>query len=314
MGRFDRKRLGALLVVVTGVAAGGLLWVGGTTAVTTRDFTIASSSPVNWTVAAPGTTLHARAYLPRAYQNGSATRPGALLFHGLGRTLEDNDHVARLLVARGVACLSLSFRGHGRSSGIFPTGDLSQRNLTWGDALGAYRALRALGGVNASRVVAIGTSMGGGAALYLGVQGLVPRVVGWYPAVAYAVGTLPLYSYNLTYPGARGLILAGTADAVASCRPELVTRFADHNPGVTVTWLEGATHTDSRFYLACVATTLDWLAEAAYGTTPPPLDDLYHAGWLGAGVAAVFAGVGLAWGLALGIKRVKRRSTPRAPS
>ena len=94
----------------------------GISAVQTQNFFIHPSDPINWTQQDPTIQLQTRMYFPPFFSSQNHY-PGIFLFHGVTRSLEDNDYFARQLAQEGVVCLAISFRGHGLSNGTFPVDD-----------------------------------------------------------------------------------------------------------------------------------------------------------------------------------------------
>jgi dienelactone hydrolase len=202
-------------------------------------------------------SLHGRIYYPIGFQSGEKY-PAILLFHGVNRDLNDNDHIARLLVSEGYLCFSITFHGHGQSNGTFPKTDGNRYNESFADALGAYRYLSEFQFIDQERIYAIGTSLGGAVSIFLAVCGLVQEFVGWYPAIGITWGSQPLYNYTLPNPSITGLLLVGTADECGVCVPEYNSIFLSLNEQVQIHWLDGAMHTDGRFYSECVKMTQEW--------------------------------------------------------
>ena len=206
-----------VVISLVGCPLAILLYYSGIQSITTSEVFFNSSNPFNWEQEDKTIQLHGRWYFPRGIQTTehlSANRniPIVFMFHGVTRTLEDNDYFARLLAGMGISTFSIDFRGHGLSNGTFPKDDGTQYNLTFGDALGAYRYVVSKLDITKDRLLVHGTSLGGGASLFLALSGLVPQFLVWYPATAYLMGNIPLYMQNGSDPLFMGLILAGTAD------------------------------------------------------------------------------------------------------
>ena len=71
----------------------------GISAVQTQNFFIHPSDPINWTQQDPTIQLQTRMYFPPFFSSQNHY-PGIFLFHGVTRSLEDNDYFARQLVRR----------------------------------------------------------------------------------------------------------------------------------------------------------------------------------------------------------------------
>lgn len=226
--------------------------------INTEDVLFYSSLPDAWQQIDTNITLHGRFYYPQRF-NASNQYHTLIMFHGLTGNLENNDHFARILAQNQILCFSIDFRGHGQSTGSFPFENGLLYNATFGDVMGVYRYLQNLSYFNASKAAVLGMSLGGGAALYMALTGLIPKFVLWYPGTAYIWGSSPLYQHNATSSGFAGLIFVGTADECVRCKPEYVTQFASRHATVQVYWLEGATHGDSRFYDETVEVSTQYL-------------------------------------------------------
>nr|MDO8119680.1 alpha/beta hydrolase [Candidatus Sigynarchaeota archaeon] len=228
--------------------------------VKTEDISIAPSDPLDHTIVNDTISLHGRLYYPPCF-SPSGMYPGVVLFHGVTRTLEDCHDTARRLASKGCVCLSISFHGHGLSSGTFPS-DGRFYNESFGDANGAYRYLHNLSFIDKTRLGSVGHSMGGGAGIFLALQGLVPEFVAWYPATAYLWIDTPLYQHVGTDPGFAGYIIQGTNDTCSRCLPNFTMYFVDANNGkVNVTWVEGGVHGATAFdYPFYVQETIAWFA------------------------------------------------------
>ena len=87
-----------------------------------------------------------------------------LLFHGNGGNIGDRVALAALLAAAGLDVLLFDYRGYGRSSGR------PGEHGTYRDARAALAGLRELPGVDRSRVLYLGESLGGGVAVELALE------------------------------------------------------------------------------------------------------------------------------------------------
>jgi dienelactone hydrolase len=255
-----RQKVGFLILIVLGTSSLGVgIWYFGFYYTRTEETYIFSSNVDNWTQIDTSIALHTRIYFPFNF-NAQKQYPTLLLFHGLGRDLEDNDYFARKLTHRNFLCICISFRGHGQSNGTFTTNG-SMFASYFPDALGAYRYARNQSFVDPDFIFSYGSSLGGAAAIFLGLQDLVQGFIAWYPAIGIEWHNQPLSNYTIPDSTIQGLILAGTKDTCNRCLPEFNEAFISKNPQIQLNWLQGAEHTDSRFFLQCVSTTLDWLSD-----------------------------------------------------
>ena len=199
---------------------------------------------------------------------------------------------------------SISFRGHGSSEGEFDV-ETTNANVTYGDGLGAYRYLTEQSFVDPNKIMAHGTSMGGGVSVYLALNNLTSIFVVWYPALGYIWGNTPLYQYNLTKTAYKGYILAGTADECGSCLPAYNQEFIENNPTVDIFWLQGATHTDSSFFFQCIDLSTQYISDSWNILPSNWLQDIYINGILAAIVASIVILLDISWII---IHKFKKRS------
>lgn len=193
-------------------------------------------------------------------ENTLKEHPAVVLFHGLTRSMADLDEIARKLGDLGYICLTIDFRGHGKSTGEFPFNDPGQYNVSFYDALGAYMFLSNISAVNNSYIYSFGHSMGGGAALFLALENFTRGFCVWYPASAYVLRNAPLYSYVSDSPIFHGYIIQGTEDECTRCNPEYTQLFVDNNnPNVELKWIEGGKHGASPLeWPIYVDSTINW--------------------------------------------------------
>jgi dienelactone hydrolase len=263
------KALAFLVILATQAGVVALVFAAPWSAVTTESVFFAASSPTTWDEQDPAVELHGRFYYPPSYDPESEVEyPGVLLFHGAGRTLEDNHRWALELASRGAVCLGIDFRGHGDSGGDFNLADGTTYNVTFGDANGAYRHLLGAARVNSSRVAALGHSLGGGASYFLAVTERVNRVVLFYPGSAYVLGSTPLYELSAP-PGTRGLILQSLDDDCGRCNPDYTRQIVGTNPGIEVTWFDGDGHGMGTHYWQYVDLSIAWLTSELCLREPP---------------------------------------------
>ena len=253
------KSVSLIVLIVFNViivsAAIGLSIYKGSAYQKTRQF-IHPVKPEDWQTEDKTIYLYSETHYPLGYEN-TKKYPTILLFHGMTRTLEDYDHLVKELTSRGILCFLIDFRGHGKSTGEFPKEDLL-RNVTFGDSMGAFRYMVKHPNADPDNILALGTSMGGGNSMFLAIANATNKFVLWYPGVAYILGDKPLYQHNLAVSNPQALIIVGTEDECGNCKPSYVQTFADNN-NLQITWFEGATHTDSRYYSDAVAATLKFL-------------------------------------------------------
>ncbi len=274
-----------------------------------EDVSIAPSDPFDCTVVNDTISLHGRLYYPPGF-SPSSKYPGVVLFHGVTRTLEDCHDTARRLAAKGCVCLSISFHGHGMSSGAFPS-DGRFYNASFGDANGAYRYLHDLSFIDTTRLGSVGHSMGGGAAIFLALQGLVPEFVAWYPATAYMWIATPLYQQVGMDPAFAGYIIQGTNDTCGRCLPNFTTYFVNANAGkVNVTWVEGGVHgataIDYPFY---VQETITWFASRwDLNDVVPEFMAWLRPEYILLGGLAVIGIVDIAWACSLAVRKRTREA------
>lgn len=233
----------------------------------------------DWAIEDPSILLNGRMYYPPQF-SAEYKYPIVLLFHGVGRSLEDNDYLARKLAKSGIIAFAISFRGHGNSNGIFDKNDGTHYNITFGDALGTYRFVHNFSYIDQQRIIAYGISLGGGASVFLALSDLVPKFVVAFPALAYIMGTTLLYLHNSTNPSFNGYIMAGSADECTRCLPEYVEIFTQNNPSIKLTWFMGASHTDSRFWSESIELALTWISETLNISLPSQLELWYGSGYI----------------------------------
>ncbi|HZB23936.1 MAG TPA: alpha/beta fold hydrolase [Gaiellaceae bacterium] len=112
-----------------------------------------------------GVGLATTLYVPVTHGERS---PAVMLFHGLGGNRQSLDRVATLLAQRGYIALSVDFRGHGQSGGLFTAIgarellDIARLREAW---------LPTNAPVDGDKVGAWGISLGGGAALRAAGEG-----------------------------------------------------------------------------------------------------------------------------------------------
>ena len=209
----------------------------------------------DWQTEDDSITLYGEIHYPFGF-NTNVVYPSVLLFHGYGRSLNDYSVFIKDLNQRGILCFAIDFRGFGKSTGTFPS-DGALYNASFGDAMAAFQYLRSHPNVNKSNIVALGTSLGAGSSLFLAVMNQTNKFVLWYPAVDYYLGNKLLFEYDLPFSNAQALIMVGTEDECTRCKPQDVQYFVDRN-GLEIYWLQGARHTDSRYYQEVVSHTLNW--------------------------------------------------------
>lgn len=199
--------------------------------------------------------IHGRINFPIFFRE-ARKYPCVLLFHGMGRTLNDHQYLVSRLTTMGIVCFSIDFRGHGESTGEFsePT------NKTFQDALGALKYVESLEYVNQDQKLAFGISMGAGNSLFLALNDLVSAFVLSFPAIGYFWGDSPLYMQTIDNSDIEGLLMAGTMDECGVCLPEYDQIFSDNNLQIDIHWFQGATHCDSNFWLESMERTIAFIS------------------------------------------------------
>ncbi len=222
-------------------------------------------SSEDWLTEDTSITLYGEIHYPNGF-NRSARYPGVVLFHGYGRSLNDYLSFISELTQRGILCFAIDFRGFGRSSGTFPS-DGKYYNASFGDAMAAIQYLKMHPNSDPGNIVALGTSLGGGASIFLAIMNQTNKFVAWYPAVGYYLGEKSLFEYHLPFSDGHSLIMVGTDDECTRCKPSDVQHFAENNH-LEIYWLQGAKHTDSRYYQEVVGRTLEWIERLWNLSTP----------------------------------------------
>ncbi|MHA1849500.1 MAG: alpha/beta hydrolase [Promethearchaeota archaeon] len=255
--------------------------------------------------------IHGRWYYPFNF-NSKNIYPAIILFHGYGRTLEDHDYIATQIAQMGIIAFSIDFRGHGLSNGTFPFDNGNLINITFQDAIASVQYLKSFSFVETSKIMALGISMGGGTSVFLAINENVPYFIAWYPALAYIDGNTPLHEKNLTSYTISGLILAGTEDECTRCNPLYDQEFSEHNEQVTLHLLEGAHHTDDRFFLECVSISLNHVKSIWNVPLPNTLQTWYIKGYVGIAIALFPAFNAMIFGLYMLIKKLKSKLMKKA--
>ena len=257
----------------------------------------------DWTRKDSSISIHGRLYLPPEFSPGSSY-PAVILFHGVTRTIEDNNFLSKKLAEMGIVVFSASYRGHGKSGGTFPMTDGDKYDLCFRDALGAYGYVKTIPYIDQRRMISYGNSLGGAAAVFLALKDLVPKFVATFPALSYNMENSPIYLHKSRNTEFEGYIMAGTADACIWCLPQYVKEFARNNPSVEIHWLEGAIHTDSRFWLESMTHARSWIARKLQISEHSLFYDWYYSGYAGVSLAGVTGIIDL---IVLGIKLARFR-------
>ena len=124
------------------------------------------------------------------------TRAAVVLLHGSHGTRADTEGHLRMLVRAGFAVLSFDARGHGQSDG--ETNALGWRGAS--DVAGAVTFLRRQPHVDATRIAALGLSMGAEEALRAAASGVPLAAVVADGAGASTLGDQRLASHGLSAP------------------------------------------------------------------------------------------------------------------
>lgn len=300
-----------LIFNLTGLSSAGILWSLSKTKYTTEEVYFNPSFVNDWTSPDTSLLLHGRLYIPRNHSFHSSF-PVVLMFHGVNRTLEDNDSLAKKLVSMEVAVFSITYRGHGKSSGTFPTLDGNKYDVSFGDALGAYRYVRGLTYIDPKRIMAFGNSLGGGAAVFLAVSNLTPKFVATFPAMSYQLAGKPLYLHKVPGTELEGLIMAGTKDECFWCYPEYVNKFKEINPSVELKWFEGAVHTDGRFWTESITLAHSWFAKTLKISENSILKNWLYSGYSGLTLAAIILIIDLVIAMIKLFKNGRLKKNPAA--
>jgi dienelactone hydrolase len=177
--------------------------------------------------------------------HGCLTNPDAVggsvvLVHGFGRAGTDWEPLAARLKAHNVRTLTVDLRGHGLSSGRFPTEHPDSFGVAANDVRGAIQWLLVQPGVDSTRMVLVGASLGGGAVIANALERGGTRFVAWYPGLTYLFRGDSLV--NLGSHNVGGLIIQGASDTHPRANPRLTTRFLARNPQIGVIWIPGGRH------------------------------------------------------------------------
>lgn len=250
------------------------------------------SDPENYLEVDSTFQLAGTLYYPLNFDD-SKIYPAVMLFHGLTGNRGHCADLAVALQAEGFVCLTIDFRGHGESGGSFPFETPSQYNATFGDANGAYRFLTSKHFVDESAISAFGMSLGGGAALFMSITGIVSTLCAWYPGSAYILNNTPLYQHEVNNTLKGGYIIQGTDDECSRCSPTYTQAFVNTNSEkISVTWVEGGTHGTSMDYPFYKSETVAFLSEANEITGLNLFEKIiyYHyTPWISLGGTLVFA-------------------------
>ena len=236
------------------------------------------------TFVSEGVRCAVRVYRPAASDSAPSVRPVIVMGHGFGgvRALRLYSYAERF-VADGYVVVVFDYRGFGESEGS-PRQllDVGMQHQDWRAALGFARSLP---GVDPGRVVAWGTSFGGGHVITLAGKGekleaiiaQVPHVSG--PAAVRATGLAP--SLRVIRLGIRDQIAAllGRAPvyvpAVGEPGSTAVMTTPDAVPGLTRQAEEsGITEDDYPYYVAArITLKIGFYSPARYasGVTCPAL-------------------------------------------
>ena len=291
-----------------GLGSAGVLANYGKKNYTTEEVYFNPSFVNDWTSVDTSIKLHGRLYLPRNHSFYSKF-PAVIMFHGVNRTLEDNDGLAKKLVNMGIVAFSITYRGHGKSEGTFPKLDGNRYDECFGDALGTYRYVRALTYVDPKRIISFGNSLGGGAAVYLAMSNLTPKFVATFPALSYPLAGKPLYLHKGPSPEFEGLIMAGTEDECFWCYPEYVNKIKEINPSIELKWFQDAVHTDGRFWTESITLANSWISKTLKTSENSVINDWLYSGYFGYALAALIVLIDLAVAL---IKLIQFRRLRKA--
>ena len=300
-----------LIFNLIGLISAGILAYISKTKYTTEEVYFNPSFINDWTSTDTSLLLHGRIYIPRN-RSFHTSRPAVLMFHGVNRTLEDNDSLAKKLVNMGVVVFSITYRGHGKSSGTFPTLDGNRYDISFGDAFGAYRYARNLTYIDPKRIIAFGNSLGGGAAIFLALNNQTPKFVATFPALSYPLNGKPLYLHRGPGTEFEGIIMAGTNDDCFWCYPEFAVKFKEINPSIELKWFEGAVHTDGRFWTESITLAHSWFAKTLKISENSVLKNWLYSGYSGLTLAAIILIIDLAAASfrIIQVRRLRKNTSP----
>ena len=298
-----------LIFNLVGLGSAGILWSFSKAKYTTEEVYFNPSFVNDWRSKDTSLLLHGRLYIPRNHSFHSSF-PAVVMFHGVNRTLEDNDSLAKKIVNMGVVVFSITYRGHGKSTGTFPTQDGSRYDISFGDALGAYRYMRSVSYIDPNRITAFGNSLGGGTAIFLALNNLTPKFVATFPAMSYLLNGKPLYLHKGPSKNFEGFIMAGTRDECFWCYPEYVNKFKEINPSIELKWFEGAVHTDGRFWTESITLAHSWFAKTLQISENSFLNNWFYSGYSGFALAAIILIIDIVVALIRFVQTGKLRKGP----
>lgn len=193
----------------------------------------APAEPIKLMITAPDGAVLAASFYPPL----TASAPGVLLLHMLGRTRADWDAFARELQRQGMAALALDLRGHGDSAGP------SDWAKAPGDVRAAWDVLVARPEIDKRDAAIVGASIGANLALIVGANNAdVVTVVALSPGLDYH-GLKP--AALLSNFGQRPVLLVASQDDAYSY--DSVQQMASLAPGAEAHYFARAGHGTQMF-------------------------------------------------------------------
>jgi pimeloyl-ACP methyl ester carboxylesterase len=201
--------------------------------------------------------LHARLVV----SSQGLPREAVVLVHGLGGDSREWLDLSDSLRAHGIASLAIDLRGHGKSAGTFPASSPARFGEASADVEAGIAWLMDSLGLDPSRIVLVGNSLGGGLATLASTADPRIRFITWYPGLTYTTPNRPVTT--AATHRLRGHIIQGVDSSHPRANPELTRKLLAANPGVSVTWLPGPGHGTngrrSKYERETLDTLIQWL-------------------------------------------------------
>jgi pimeloyl-ACP methyl ester carboxylesterase len=184
-----------------------------------------------------------------------------LLVHGLGGNRQEWMALVDSLRSHDIASLAIDLRGHGESEGAFPREAPDRYGEAVIDVEAGLAWLIDSLGLDPSRIVIVGNSLGGGLGILAGAAQPQIRFIAWYPGLTYTTPDRSLATVAMQR--LRGHIIQGSDSTHPRANPVLTRAFLAANPGVSVTWLTGPGHGTNgqrnRYERETLDTLIQWL-------------------------------------------------------